>query len=127
MVLTACRFCVNEKYELVSTRVFNRVHAVHKQVTGFGAAYDPSSPQIPLWTRLLGKISRMDTEADCRAPVIRFCENRAKHALGKGFAVFPKKKVSFFRGSFYLNGSYELNGLKPYAFRGFAARLEAVP
>ncbi|MGP0018434.1 MAG: hypothetical protein ACLPHP_07695, partial [Candidatus Sulfotelmatobacter sp.] len=36
-------FSVNEKCVPVSTRIFNRVHAVHRPMTGFGANPQPIS------------------------------------------------------------------------------------
>jgi hypothetical protein len=37
-VFTPSIFFVNEKHAFVSTCLFKRVHAVHKRMTGFGAA-----------------------------------------------------------------------------------------
>jgi hypothetical protein len=49
--------CVNEKLQAVTTRIFNRVHAIHRPMTGFGAGSSrtfPSPPRrMPLFDRCI--------------------------------------------------------------------------
>jgi hypothetical protein len=51
-VFTPSIFAVNEKLQVVSTRVFNRVQPVHKPVPKFGADEGFYFFENPLWTRL---------------------------------------------------------------------------
>jgi hypothetical protein len=48
-VFTPSIFFVNENYAFVSTPVFNRVHDVHRHVTGNGAAADPNLAPTRVW------------------------------------------------------------------------------
>jgi len=51
-VFTPSIFFVNEKSQVVSTRIFNRVQPVHKPVTEFGANRTSNLHQNPRWTPL---------------------------------------------------------------------------
>jgi hypothetical protein len=58
-LFTPSIFPVNEKSQPVTTRIFNRVHAIHRPMTGFGAGssrtFPSPPPRMPLCDRCIDR------------------------------------------------------------------------
>ena len=75
-LFTPSNLVVNRKSHCVTARVFTEVHAVHRPLTGFGAAHRHSCPPTPLGTRLLARsIDRTDVCCGTNN-LFRVCEYR---------------------------------------------------
>jgi hypothetical protein len=86
-VFTPSIFYVNENFAFVSTPVFNRVHAVHRPMTGNSATADLDLSPPPVSGAAFRRIRIQYCFAHQNLGVRNICENRRNAAQGKQFVL----------------------------------------
>src|SRR5579863_655834 len=107
MVLMTSRFPVNRNSQLVTTCIFNRVHAVHNPMTGNGAAALACFSLKPVLGAQFRGIHRLEPILFSKLVLFLDCENPALPATVKEFrelgwasAFRAAMGVSLLRGTF---------------------------
>jgi hypothetical protein len=85
---------VNENYAFLTTRIFNRVHAVHRPVPEFGAALQYNFARKRCWVRVSAN-GMVITRGSGLALFWSSCENPGYAATGKGDWSFSRVQTPF--------------------------------